>query len=84
MLKVTIEIWPGGCEARKTTLATGTITNLGTGGPALGNYFVDLRDKAGRPWRHGTILGFPRKRLLAWDLLCRSLAALIGERNKIR
>ena len=71
MLVVRIELWPGGCEARKRTLATGTITNLGTGSKTRGNYFADLRDAAGRAWRHGTVTNFPRKRLLAWDLLYR-------------
>jgi hypothetical protein len=83
MLRITIELVPGGNEDRKKVIATGTITNLGTSGPSVGNYFVDLRDKAGRLWRHGTIFGFPRRKLLAWDLLCRALTALIGDRNKI-
>ena len=61
MLVVRIELWPGGYEARKRTLATGTITNLGTGSKTRGNYFADLRDAAGRPWRHGTVTDFPRK-----------------------
>jgi hypothetical protein len=81
VLVVKIELWPGGCEARKKTLATGTITNTATGSPTQGNYFVDLRDKAGRPWRHTTLLGFPRKRLLAWDLLYRALKNLLSDRN---
>jgi hypothetical protein len=83
MLVVRIELWPGGCEDRKKTLATGTIANLGTGSLTHGNYFADLRDKAGRPWRHCSIANFPRKRLLAWDLLYRVLAAIVGDRNKI-
>ncbi len=82
MLRITIELLPGGDESRKKTIATGTIANLGTAGPAIGNYFVDLRDKAGRPWKHGTVSGFPRKRLLAWDLLCRALTVIVGDRNK--
>ena len=51
MLRITIELLPGGCEARKRTLATGTITNIGTGSLSQGNYFADFRDAAGRPWR---------------------------------
>jgi hypothetical protein len=80
MLVVKIELWPGGREADKKTLATGTITNIG-GTLTQGDYFVDLRDKAGRPWRHATITGFPRKRLLAWDLLYRALKSLLSDRN---
>jgi hypothetical protein len=82
VIKVIVELWPGGDESRKKTLATGTIANIATGSLTSGNYFVDLRDKAGRPWRHGTVTGFPRKRLLAWDLLCRALAVCVGDRNK--
>ena len=83
MLVIRIELWPGGCEARKRTLATGTITNLGTGSQTRGNYFADLRDAAGRPWRHGPVTDFPRKRLLAWDLLYRTLKNLVGDRDSL-
>jgi hypothetical protein len=83
MLVVRIELWPGGREDRKQTLATGTITNLGTGSKTRGNYFADLRDAAGRPWRHGTVTNFPRKRLLAWDLLHRVLRNLLGDRDSL-
>ena len=48
MLRVTIELVPQGREAAKRTIAVGTIANLGTGSPSSGNYFVDLRDAAGR------------------------------------
>ena len=46
-----------------------------------GVQFVDLRDAAGRKWKHCTLTGFPRKRLLAWDLLFRALRTLVGRRN---
>ncbi len=81
MLRITVELLPFGNEARKRTLATGTITNLGTGSKTQGNYFADFRDAAGRPWRHCTVTGFPRKRLLAWDLLYRVLKNLVSDRN---
>ena len=83
MLRITIELLPGGHEDRKRTLATGTITNTGTGSLAQGTYFVDFRDAAGRPWRHCTVSVFPRKRLLAWDLLYRALKTLVGFRNPL-
>lgn len=83
MLRVTIELVPQGREAAKRTIAVGTIVNLGTGRPSSGNYFVDLRDAAGRPWKHCTLTGFPRKRLLSWDLLYRALKSLVGQRNSL-
>jgi hypothetical protein len=81
MLRVTIELVPLGIESRARIIATGTIANTGTGTPTSGDYRVELRDAAGRRWRSGTITGFPRKRLLAWDLLYRALGKVVGNRN---
>jgi hypothetical protein len=81
MLVIRIELWPYGDMTRRKTLATGTIANTGTGTPTQGNYRVQLNDAAGRPWKSGTIEGFPRKRLLSWDLLFRALRNLISDRN---
>ena len=81
MLHITIELWPGGDGSRARTLATGKIVNNGHGSETRGDYYVALRDGRNRPWRSGHVLDFPRKRLLAWDLLCRALINLIGDRN---
>lgn len=48
----------------------------------LGDYTCMFHDKAGREWRGCRVAGFPRKRLLAWDLLYRALENIIGWRNK--
>lgn len=80
MLVVKIELHSA-VTGKVTTLATGKIVNTGAGTPTQGNYRIELRDAAGRPWRSGTVEGFPRKRLLAWDLLYRALRNLIAERN---
>lgn len=63
------------------TLATGKIVNTGTGSPTRGNYRIELRDAAGRVWKTGQIADFPRKRLLAWDLMYCALKKLVGSRN---
>jgi len=63
------------------TIATGKIVNTGAGTPTQGDYRVELRDALGRPWKTGTVEGFPRKRLLAWDLLARALCNVLGNRN---
>lgn len=81
MLRVTVELLPYGLEAGKRTLAVGYISNDGTGTHTVGNYRVNLRDAAGRKWKTGAITNFPRTRLLAWDLLYRCLAKLVGKRN---
>ena len=62
------------------TLATGKIVNSGAGMPTQGHYRVELRDAAGRVWKTGTVEDFPRKRLLAWDLVYRALEKLVGWR----
>ena len=81
MLRITIELVPWGIETRAKVIATGTIANIGTGTPTSGDYRIELRDAAGRKWKSGHIDGFPRKRLLAWDLLYRALKTLVGNRN---
>jgi len=81
VLRITIELVPWGIESRAKIIATGTIANTGTGTPTSGNYRVELRDATDRKWKSGTITGFPRKRLLAWDLLYRALEKVVGNRN---
>ena len=81
MLRVTIELVPWGMESQKRTLATADIINDGSGTKSSGNYNFRLDDKAGRVWKSGRVEGFPRKRLLAFDLLFRALNNVIGERN---
>lgn len=81
MLRITIELVPWGIESRAMIIATGTIVNTGSGTPNSGDYHIELRDAAGRKWKTGHIEGFPRKRLLAWDLLYRALTKLVGNRN---
>lgn len=83
MIRVTIELIPFGREdhPRRQVLASGKIANVG-GTDADGKYIVELYDKAGRLWKAGHVNHFPRKRLLAWDLLYRALRSAIGDRNE--
>lgn len=80
MLIVKIELHSA-VTGQLTTIATGRIVNTGTGSSTQGNYRIELRDAGGRKWKTGHIDGFPRKRLLAWDLLYRALRKLVGDRN---
>jgi len=84
MLVIRIELWPHGDVSRRKTIATGTIVNSGAGTITRGSYRVQLKDALGRPWKHGTVEGFPRKRLLAWDLLARALYYILGDRNGLQ
>lgn len=42
MIKISIEIWPGGDESRKEEIAKGMIANDGTGTKEVGNYVYSL------------------------------------------
>lgn len=86
MLRVTIEIFPRGDESRRRTIGVVDITNTGTGDPTTGNYAVTMAKDTTRfrpgVWRRGTVSGFPRLRLGAYDLLLRALVACgLGPRN---
>lgn len=80
MLVVKVEIWPYGDQLKARTLGTAKIANDGSGDECTGNYNVVLSN-AVRVWKRGRVEGFPRKRLNAWDLLCRALANLLADRN---
>jgi hypothetical protein len=90
MIYVRIEMWPGGDKNRARLLGEGTITNVGSGERAAGNYEIRLAKSpeyakpanVGKPWRIGVISGFPRQRLGPWDLLLRCLAVCVGGRNR--
>lgn len=81
MLVVKIELHSA-VTGNVTTIATGKIINTGTGTPTRGDYRVELNDATGRSWKTGTVKNFPRKRLLAWDLLACALYSILGKRNK--
>ena len=82
MIVIKIELHPKGNSKKAQLLYKGIITNDATGTPSRGNYFVQLYDKAGRLWKEGHVKNFPRKQLLAWDLLLWSLVTLLKERIK--
>lgn len=81
MIRVTLELIPGGI-GKPEHLGTAYIANEGTGTKTMGSYSIILQDKAKRIWRTGWVDNFPRKRLLAWDLLYRALRQCVGERNE--
>lgn len=86
MVRVTIEILPGGDESKARKLGQVDIINDSSGTGETGNYTVRLHkssEYAARPgiWRQGRISGFPRSRLGPYDLLYRALKAIVGGRN---
>ncbi len=88
MIRIIIEMWPGGDESKKRVLAVGNIWNDATGSRARGNYqgmFSKVSHKVfkagGGIFRKGRVQGFPRTRLGVWDLLYRMLREAVGDRN---
>lgn len=74
MIYVRIELWPGGNKERAKLLGEATIANIGGyAHDARGTYSYRLEGKAHTLLKAGRVTGFPRKRLLGWDLLYRVL-----------
>ena len=69
MIRVTIEMFPGGKEANKRILGTAIITNDGTGTNKIGNYKYTLFNKARNKYKQGKIKKFDRQNKIAWRLL---------------
>lgn len=84
MIRVTIELLPGGLEPATRTHVM-EIANVG-GTNAAGNYEYRLFRLGGRTsvWKQGGIEGFPRMRLGEYDLVLRCLADALSERNGMR
>lgn len=84
MIKITVEMCPGGDETKSRHLGTAKIWNDATGNISKGNYrfWFSRRGQPKSVWKEGRIEGFPRKRLLMWDLLFRCLKDIIGQRNE--
>lgn len=86
MVRVTVEILPGGREDKKRLLGIAEIANDGTSTtPDLGNYTVKLSKWAPmekETWKAGRVAGFRRRALGSWDLLYQALRATVGSRNR--
>lgn len=70
---------------RRTLLATADVWNDGgetrSSGGTRGAYVAELKGRGGRAWKRIRVEGFPRRRLLAADLLYRILRVAVGDRN---
>ena len=80
MINVNIELHSA-IDGHVETLGTIKIWNDATGTPTKGNYGYFLTDKKRRVMGKGRIEGFPRKRLLAADLLYRVLEDARGTKT---
>lgn len=70
MIRIIIELLPGGDESRAKVFGTALIANDGTGTPTTGDYHYVVSGKRSiLKGGTGTILGFRRKRDNVWELL---------------
>lgn len=78
MLRVTVELLPGGREEGKQLLATADIARVKNG--ALADYKVELRDEAlGTVGSIAYVRDYPRWSASVWDLVARSLGAGLSD-----
>jgi hypothetical protein len=77
MLKVIVELWPGGRESGRRIIATANIVRIKNG--ALADYEVDLHeDLLGDVGDAPTLRGYPRWSASVWDLVARGVAAALN------
>lgn len=78
MLKIRVELWPGGRESGRRVIATADI--LRTKGSALADYEVELCEKAlGNVGCAAILRDYPRWSASVWDLVARSIAAALNK-----
>lgn len=83
MVYIRVEIWPRGDRSKARLLGEGFIANVGMNQTKTrGWYKASFRGKRDVYLRGADVANFPRKQLLAWDLLLRALTAAFGARNQ--
>lgn len=86
MIKVTVELISANGRARDRVLGVAFIGNDGKGSESYADYVFDFhtvtRQGNRRRWKAGKVLGFPRKRLLGWDLVQWCLNAAVGSTGR--
>jgi hypothetical protein len=81
MLRVTIELLPGGRESEKCVIATAEIARM-TDGPlgALADYRVTLKDGTlGDVGERAIVRSYPRWSGSVWDLVARGISAALNQ-----
>jgi hypothetical protein len=77
MLRVTVELWPGGRESGRRVIGTADIARVRDG--ALADYEVDLQETLiGDVGDTAFVRSYPRWSASVWDLVARCLAAALN------
>jgi len=76
MLRVSVELWPGGQKQGSTLLAVADIERTRSG--VLSDYSVEMwEDVVYRRWS-GAVENYPRWSASVWDLVARSIASALS------
>lgn len=82
MLRITVELLPGGRESGKRVIATADIARVRNG--ALADYAVALDDAVlGEVGERAIVRGYPRWAGSVWDLVARGLAAALNQGREV-
>jgi hypothetical protein len=81
MLKITVEIWPGGRESGRRVLATGDIGRIKDG--ALADYRVELHEDGQGDIESASLLDYPRYSTTIWDLVARAIAVALAGKEEL-
>ncbi|MFA8358061.1 hypothetical protein ACEPT7_09220 [Burkholderia ubonensis] len=83
MLRVTVELWPGGRESSKRVIATADVGRVRSG--VLADYRVHLEEMPlGTVGDDVIVHGYPRWSASIWDMVARCIAvALSGGREEL-
>jgi hypothetical protein len=83
MVRVTVDLVSAVSRDRDRRIGLALIAAADgtTADSVTADYTVTLEGADGRAWKEVGVRGFPRKRLLAWDLLYRALREAVGPRN---
>lgn len=71
MLRVTVELLPGGDESRRRLLGTATIANVSGG--EIADYDVHVTSDDVEGVRHAVLKRYPRRASSVWDLVLRGI-----------
>lgn len=78
MLKVTVELWPGGRESGRRVIATADIGRIRDG--AFADYRVRLEEQfLNNVGDEAVVADYPRWSASVWDLVARCLAAALND-----
>lgn len=79
MIRITVELFPGGNAAQRRTLATADIWNTGEGDAKRGAYGYVLYKKNGTRLRSGHVQWFHRRAASVWKLIAAVLYVAFTE-----